>query len=148
VAIGVRGQWGVYTDEELRTSTALGTELALSGERYYDGSLGRFLMRGSGGINEYEAGGNSPTGGILSGIQLGVDAIGLIPFLNLPAEVISGTISGLQGDWVGVGLSAVGVVPFLGDASVIAKIARRGGKVVKEVEETEKLAKAANTSFR
>jgi|SRR5581483_4914194 len=144
--VGGQGQWGVYTDEELRQG-AVGTEVGLAGARYYAGSLGRFLMRGSGGINEYEAGGNNPTGGILNGIQLVVDTAGLVPFLNVPAELVSGGISAVQGDWVAVGLSVAGLIPYAGDASVIAKIARRGGKVAKEAEVAEKLAKAGEDLY-
>jgi hypothetical protein len=72
----------------------LGTELALSDERYYDSSLGRFLMRGSGGINAYAAGGNNPTEGMAWGRFIG----------GLLAGGLGGYYGGLPGAALGVGL--------------------------------------------
>ena len=56
-------------------------------------------------------------------VQLAADIAGI--FDPTPTSDAVGAItSGLQGDWLGVGLSLVGMVPYIGDTGKIGKIAR------------------------
>ena len=78
------------------------------------------------------------------------DIVGLIPGLNIPAEIVSGLISLKKKDYVGVALSVAGLLPFEGELAVAYKIARNardfnhaakvGVKVAKKVRKFARMA--------
>lgn len=52
------------------------------------------------------------------------DTLGLVPGLNVPAEILSGALSLYRGDYVGFSLSMIGLLPIAGEAAIGVKIAR------------------------
>ncbi len=70
---------------------------------------------------------------VLDGIQLALDAAGMIPILGAVPDLINASISVLRGDWVGAGLSIVAAVPGVGDVVGGAKIAYKGAKIAGKV---------------
>ncbi len=66
-------------------------------------------------------------------LQSAVDTLGLIPGLNVPAEVLSGGFSLCEGDLVGFGLSLAGLLPVAGECAVALKIARRARRLAQGV---------------
>lgn len=66
---------------------------------------------------------------ILDGVQLALDAAGMVPVLGAVPDLINASISVLRGDWVGAGLSLVAAVPGVGDVVGGAKIAYKGAKI-------------------
>ncbi|MCJ7960258.1 MAG: hypothetical protein MUW57_27835 [Pseudomonas sp.] len=66
---------------------------------------------------------------ILDGIQLGLDAVGLIPVVGDVADIASGVISLARGDYVGAGLSLLSAIPFVGYAGTAGKATRYGAKM-------------------
>ncbi len=69
---------------------------------------------------------------------MNINFIGLIPGANIPAEMVSGTISLINQDYTGVALSAAGLIPFVGEGAVSAKILRRTGKLIGAYESVRK----------
>ncbi len=65
-------------------------------------------------------------------VQAAADVLGLIPILNIPAEIVSGLISLRKKDFVGFGLSVAGLVPLQGEAAVALKIARTAQQIAKQ----------------
>ena len=63
---------------------------------------------------------------VLDGVQLALDAAGIVPVLGAIPDLINASISVLRGDWVGAGLSIVAAVPGVGDVVGGAKIAYKG----------------------
>ena len=57
-------------------------------------------------------------------VQHAADVLGLVPGLNMPAEIVSGLISLYKGDLVGFGLSLAGLMPVEGEWAVALKLAR------------------------
>lgn len=66
---------------------------------------------------------------VLDGVQLALDAAGMVPVLGAIPDLINASISVLRGDWVGAGLSIVAAVPGVGDVVGGAKIAYKGAKI-------------------
>ncbi len=66
---------------------------------------------------------------VLDGVQLALDAAGMVPVLGAVPDLINASISVLRGDWVGAGLSIVAAVPGVGDVVGGAKIAYKGAKI-------------------
>ena len=62
-------------------------------------------------------------------VQAAADVLGLIPLLNIPAEIVSGLISLRKRDYVGFGLSVAGLVPLQGEAAVVLKLARTAQQI-------------------
>ena len=62
-------------------------------------------------------------------VQVAADVLGLIPLLNIPAEIVSGLISLRKRDYVGFGLSVAGLVPLQGEAAVVLKLARTAQQI-------------------
>lgn len=56
------------------------------------------------------------------------DTLGLIPGLNIPAEIVGGSLALYEGDWIGFGLSLIGLLPIGGECAVMLKIVRRARK--------------------
>ena len=77
---------------------------------------------------------------VLDGIQLALDAAGMVPLFGAVPDLINASISVLRGDWVGAGLSIVAAVPGVGDVVGGAKIAYKGAKIAGKV--SAKSAKA------
>ena len=65
-------------------------------------------------------------------VQAAADVLGLIPLLNIPAEIVSGLISLRKRDYVGFGLSVAGLVPLQGEAAVVLKLARTAQQIDKQ----------------
>lgn len=68
---------------------------------------------------------------VLDGVQLALDAAGMVPVLGAVPDLINASISVLRGDWIGAGLSIVAAVPGVGDVVGGAKIAYKGAKIAK-----------------
>jgi hypothetical protein len=56
--------------------------------------------------------------------QIVADTLGLVPGLNVPAEILSGALSLYRGDVVGFSLSMIGRLPIAGEVAIGVKIAR------------------------
>lgn len=86
---------------------------------------------------------------VLDGVQLALDAAGMVPVLGAIPDLINASISVLRGDWVGAGLSIVAAVPGVGDVVGGAKIAYKGAKIAGKVStKSTKSAKAANAAAK
>lgn len=83
---------------------------------------------------------------VLDGVQLALDAAGMVPVLGAVPDLINASISVLKGDWVGAGLSILAAVPGVGDVVGGAKIAYKGAKIAGKV--STKSAKAANAAAK
>lgn len=57
------------------------------------------------------------------------DTLGLIPGLNVPAELISGGLSLYEGDLIGFALSVAGLLPVGGEIAITIKMARRARRL-------------------
>ncbi len=75
-------------------------------------------------------------------VQVAADVLGLIPFLNIPAEIVSGLLSLRKRDYVGFGLSVAGLVPLQGEAAAALKFARTAQQLAKQGQ-APKTAQAA-----
>lgn len=80
---------------------------------------------------------------VLDGVQLALDAVGLVPVLGAIPDLINASISVLRGDWVGAGLSIVAAVPGVGDVVGGAKIAYKGAKIASK---STKITKAKSVT--
>ena len=87
---------------------------------------------------------------VLDGVQLALDAAGMVPVFGAIPDLINASISVLRGDWVGAGLSIVAAVPGVGDAVGGVKLAYRGAKsasairkISTAVKETDKYKRRA-----
>lgn len=76
-------------------------------------------------------------------VQTGLDFLGLVPGLNIPANATNATISAVRGDYVDAALSAIGALPVLGTIGKLGgrlpdalryleDILRPGGKLIGE----------------
>ncbi len=65
-------------------------------------------------------------------VQVAADVLGLIPLLNIPAEIVSGLLSLRRKDYVGFGLSVAGLVPLQGEAAVALKLARTAQQLARQ----------------
>lgn len=80
---------------------------------------------------------------VLDGVQLALDAAGMVPVLGAVPDLINASISVLRGDWVGAGLSIVAAVPGVGDVAGGAKIAYKGAKIATKSTKVNKVATVA-----
>lgn len=80
---------------------------------------------------------------ILDGIQLALDAAGMVPLFGAIPDLINASISVLRGDWAGAGLSIVAAVPGVGDVAGGAKIAYKGARIASK---STKITKAKSVS--
>ena len=78
---------------------------------------------------------------VLDGVQLALDAAGMVPVLGAVPDLINASIAVLRGDWVGAGLSLVAAVPLVGDAVGGAKLAYKGAKYAGAIRKISKAAK-------
>ena len=72
---------------------------------------------------------------VLDGLQLGLDAVGLIPGVGEFADLANAGISALRGDFIGAGLSLAAAIPFAGWGATTAKVGRKGMHAVEESAE-------------
>ncbi len=79
-------------------------------------------------------------------VQVAADVLGLIPILNIPAEIVSGLISLRKRDYVGFGLSVAGLVPLQGEAAVALKLARTAQQVAKQNQTYRTAQKSAQAA--
>lgn len=83
---------------------------------------------------------------VLDGVQLALDAAGMVPVLGAVPDLINASISVLRGDWVGAGLSIVAAVPGVGDVVGGAKIAYKGAKIATKSTKVNKVATVSQKS--
>ena len=76
---------------------------------------------------------------VLDGVQLALDAAGMVPVLGAIPDLINASISVLRGDWVGAGLSVLAAVPLVGDVAGGAKLAYKGAKIAKKATKSSKI---------
>lgn len=81
---------------------------------------------------------------VLDGIQLALDAAGLVPGFGAIPDLLNASISALRGDWGAAGLSVLAAVPVIGDAATAAKFAQKGVKAAKAVKKAEKVNKTTD----
>lgn len=72
---------------------------------------------------------------VLDGLQLGLDAVGLIPGVGEFADLANAGVSALRGDFVGAGLSLAAAIPFVGWGATTAKVGRKGLHAVETTAE-------------
>ena len=82
---------------------------------------------------------------VLDGIQLALDAAGLVPGVGAIPDLLNASISALRGDWGAAGLSVLAAVPVIGDAATAAKFAKKGVKVAKAAKKVKAVGKVADT---
>lgn len=83
---------------------------------------------------------------VLDGVQLALDAAGMVPVLGAIPDLINASISVLRGDWVGAGLSIVAAVPGVGDVVGGAKIAYKGAKIASKSTKITKAKSVTKTT--
>ncbi len=83
---------------------------------------------------------------VLDGVQLALDAAGMVPILGAIPDLINASISVLRGDWVGAGLSIVAAVPGVGDVVGGAKIAYKGAKIASKSTKITKAKSVAKST--
>ena len=71
---------------------------------------------------------------VLDGIQLALDAAGLVPGVGAIPDLLNASISALRGDWTAAGLSVLAAVPVIGDVAIAAKFAQKGVKAAKKAK--------------
>src|SRR5579885_939861 len=76
-------------------------------------------------------------------LQGAADTLGLIPGLNVPAEVVSGGLSLCEGDLIGFGLSLAGLLPVAGEVAIAIKIARRARRLTQGARFGARVARRA-----
>ncbi len=87
--------------------------------------------------NEMESSGlNSDS--VLDGIQLTLDAAGLVPIVGAAPDLLNAAISAARGNYVEAGMSLFAAVPGIGDAAGAAKIAYKGAKIAGKTTKTTK----------
>ena len=70
-------------------------------------------------------------------VQATADVLGLIPLLNIPAEIVSGLISLRKKDYIGFGLSVAGLVPLQGEAAAALKLVRTAQQLAQQNREQQ-----------
>lgn len=75
---------------------------------------------------------------VLDGIQLALDAAGLVPGVGAIPDLLNASISALRGDWGAAGLSVLAAVPVIGDAATAAKFAQKGVKAAKATKKAQR----------
>ncbi|WP_115718306.1 RHS repeat-associated core domain-containing protein [Gallaecimonas mangrovi] len=107
--------------------------------------------KGAGGANdqgEYSKTYSAPSIHYASGlstfdkVQTFFDGLGMtdIPFLSQGADIVSGGMSVITGDWKGAMLSGIGMIPLFGEEALAAKIGSRLERASKEADKVEDIA--------
>lgn len=66
---------------------------------------------------------------VLDGIQMALDAAGMIPVLGAAPDLLNAAISACRGNWIDAGISLAAAVPGAGDAVGGTKIVKNGVKL-------------------
>lgn len=74
---------------------------------------------------------------VLDGIQLALDAAGLVPGFGAIPDLLNASISALRGDWTAAGLSVLAAVPVIGDAATATKFAQKGVKFARKARKAK-----------
>ena len=77
-------------------------------------------------------GGGGFWGGLLDGVQIGLDVVGLVPGVGEIADGLNGLISLARGDYTGAALSFGAMIPFAGWGATGAKWVRTGVRLSDE----------------
>jgi len=80
---------------------------------------------------------------ILDSVQMGLDAVGLIPGIGEFADLANAGISALRGDWEGAVMSLVAAIPFVGWFGTAAKAGKRGANMMDAASAAAKRADSA-----
>lgn len=87
---------------------------------------------------------------VLDGIQMALDAAGMIPVLGAAPDLLNAAISACRGNWIDAGISLAAAVPGAGDAVGGIRIVKKGVTIAKKVkkgaEATETGAKVRKAS--
>lgn len=95
--------------------------------------------------NEMESSGLNPDS-VLDGIQLTLDAAGLVPIVGAAPDLLNAAISAARGNYVEAGMSLFAAVPGIGDAAGAAKIAYKGAKIAGKATKTNKVTKTISSA--
>lgn len=87
-------------------------------------------------------------GGVLNGIQTGLDVLGLIPGVGEFFDEANALINTTRGDYVYVGLSAAAYIPFSGWAATVGKLANKAYTVYQGVDRTTGTVKYVSITSR
>ena len=79
-------------------------------------------------------------------VQAAADILGLIPLLNIPAEIVSGLIPLRRKDYVGFGLSVAGLIPLEGEVAVAFKLARAARQITSRREPQQAVPQAGRAA--
>jgi hypothetical protein len=75
---------------------------------------------------------------VLDGIQMALDAAGMVPLAGAVPDLLNAAISACRGNWLDAGISLLAAVPGAGDVVGGAKIAKDGVKLAKATQKTAK----------
>lgn len=81
---------------------------------------------------------------VLDGVQLALDAAGMVPFFGAVPDLANAVISACRGNWMDAGLSVVAAIPGAGDAVGAAKLVKNGAKMAQKANKAQKAAKTAD----
>jgi len=142
--VGFRGQWGEYTDTETRPDGDPRALALLGRDTYYDPETGRFIARGSAGVNPYQAVLNTMQEHALQAVmdfdpeqsmdslQAKLDLVGFAPFIGEAADLANVGLYLGRGKWGLAACSAISLVPVAGDIlGKGLKAVKHGGPVAK-----------------
>jgi hypothetical protein len=86
-------------------------------------------------------------GGLLDGVQLALDIVGMIPVVGEVADIANAGISLARGDYAGAALSLAAAIPGVGWAATGAKLATKGKKAYDALKAGGKIAGAAAKAY-
>lgn len=75
---------------------------------------------------------------LLDGLQMALDAAGMVPGFGAVPDLLNACISACRGDWAGAGLSLFAAIPGIGDAAGAAKIMKNGAKIASKTKKAQK----------
>jgi hypothetical protein len=85
---------------------------------------------------------------LLDRVQLGLDAGGLVPLLNVPASLLNAGVSAARGDKLGTTLNLAAAVPVAGSFVKGGRLAVTAARVARTADAAEDVAKLGNTAGR
>lgn len=80
--------------------------------------------------------------GWLDGVQLGLDAAGMVPGFGAFADVANAGVSVFRGDYAGAAFSLLAAIPGIGDAAAAGKMIKKGAGVLEKKAAKEAAEKA------
>lgn len=69
---------------------------------------------------------------LLDGLQMALDAAGMVPGFGAVPDLLNACISACRGDWANAGLSLFAAIPGIGDAAGAAKLMKNGAKIAQK----------------